>query len=93
MGINKRIVIHFLEKSYHSSITGSLSEHESGELSVLLYTQISTYSLFFSTLLPNRKRGCRTKQLVRSSFLVQKITARPQKNLAVGVKLMYDQTH
>ena len=39
------------------------------------------------------KWGCRTKQLVRSSFFMQKITARPRKNPAVGVKLMYDQTH
>ena len=26
-------------------------------------------------------------------FLCKKITARPRKNPAVGVKLMYDQTH
>ena len=39
------------------------------------------------SLLP--KRGCRTKQLVRSSFSMQKITARPRKNPAVGVKYKY----
>ncbi len=30
---------------------------------------------------------------VRMRHLCKKITARPRKNLAVGVKLMYDQKH
>ena len=39
------------------------------------------------------KNGAVTLKKCAGSFFLQKKAARPRKNLAVGVKLMYDQTH
>ena len=40
-----------------------------------------------------QKNGAVALKFVYSPLLVKKITARPRKNLAVDVKLMYDQKH
>ena len=58
---------------------------------VLRHIQAVLFALFIMCY--KILRGCRTKQLVRSLLFVKKITARPRKSLAVGVRLMYDQTH